>query len=142
MKELLYQLWLTALRGVSTVKIHRLREHFGSFAAVYDADARAYAEVEGLGAEHALANKNLDAARKILEDCDRLGITIVSYYGDGYPRRLRELDGAAPAQLYVKGTLPPVDQRLTVAVVGARRASLYGNACAAEISRDLARAGA
>lgn len=142
MKELLYQLWLGSLYGISTAKIHRLREHFGSFSAVYEADISEYLMIEGIGAETSLSNKSLDSARKILEDCDNLGIDIISYYDKRYPLRLKEIDNAAPAQLYVKGKLPPIDDVLTIAVVGARRSSLYGNSCATQISQELGRAGA
>ncbi|OQB12224.1 MAG: hypothetical protein BWY15_02272 [Firmicutes bacterium ADurb.Bin193] len=142
MKELLYQLWLGSCKGISTVKVHRLREFFGSFEAVYKVGMDDYSRVEGVGAEASLLNKNLDHARRILEDCDRLGIDIISYYDERYPRRLKEIDKAAPAQLYVKGKLPPVDNLLTIAIVGARRSSLYGNACADRIAQELTQAGA
>lgn len=142
MKELLYQLWLSSLHGISSVKTHRLRRHFGSFANVYDAGLSEYSAVEGVGAEMSLSDKNLDKARKILEDCDRLGIDIISYYDERYPKRLKEIDDSAPTVLYVRGKLPAVDNVLTVAVVGARRSSLYGNASATQISMELARAGA
>ncbi len=142
MKELLYQLWLSGLQGISTVKIHRLRDHFGSFEAVYDAGAADYEKVGGVGAQLSLLDKSMDAARRILEICDRENIQIISYYDEKYPKRLKEIDTAAPAQLYVRGTLPPVDELLTIAVVGARKSSLYGNACAADIAQELCRAGA
>jgi len=137
--ELLYQIWLSTQNNISTVKIHRLKKHFKSFEAVYHADMSQYSKVEGIGTE--LLNKDLDAARGILEESDKNNIQIISYYGDKYPNRLKQID-FPPALLYVKGTLPPVDDVLTVAVVGARRSSLYGNACAAEISRQLAHEGA
>lgn len=139
MKEILYQLWLSALDNISTVKIHRIKKHFGSFEAAYHADMSEYSKIEGLGAE--LLDKRLDAARKILEDCDKHNISIISHYSDKYPKRLKQID-FPPVLLYVKGTLPPIDDMLAIAVVGARRSSLYGNACAAEIAQQLARAGA
>jgi DNA processing protein len=141
MNEILYQLWLCSLSNISTSKAHRLRKHFGSFSAVYDADMSEYEKVEGIGECSSLQIKNLDAARKILEDCDREGISIISYYGEGYPRLLKQIN-SPPVHLYVKGKLPPVDKVLTIAVVGARHSSVYGNACATKISYDLARAGA
>ena len=139
MKELLYQLWLGSLHNISTAKIHCLKKHFKTFEAVYNADMSEYTKVDGIGTE--LLDKNLDSARKILEDCDANQIEIISYYDKRYPRRLKQIN-SPPAVLYVRGTLPPIDTVLTVAVVGARRSSLYGNACAIEISKQLTRAGA
>ena len=142
MKELLYQLWLGSLHGISTARVHRLYQHFGSFSAIYEADMSEYVKVEGIGMQSPLFNKDLDNARRILEDCDRLGIDIISYYNERYPKRLKEIDNSAPAQLFVRGKLPPVDKVLTIAVVGARRSSPYGNACATQIAQELGRAGA
>lgn len=141
MKELLYHLWLRELHGISSAKIFRLHDYFGSFSAVYEADFFEYAKIEGIGPFSELGNKSLDRAEKILEDCDRLGIDIISYYDDRYPKRLKEIDNAAPSLLYVRGKFPPVDHMLTVGIVGARRSSLYGNHCATSIAEELARQG-
>ena len=141
MKELLYQLWLTGLNGISSAKIFRIHEHFGSFAAAYEADYPDYAELFGTNTAAVMASKSLDAAEKILENCEKHGIDIITYYDERYPERLKEIGSSAPSLLYIKGTLPPVDERLTIGVVGARRSSLYGNACATSISQDLGRLG-
>lgn len=55
-----------------------------------------------------------------------------------YPRRLSELDGA-PYALYVKGKLPEED-RPSVAIIGARRCSNYGEGQALEYGKCLASA--
>ena len=52
-----------------------------------------------------------------------------------YPERLRALKGM-PDRLYVKGSLP--GEELTVAIVGARRCSLYGRRQAELFGRELA----
>lgn len=141
MKELLYQLWLSSLHGVSSAKMFRLHDYFGSFSAVYEADFFEYAKIEGIGSFSEFGNKNLDKAEKILEDCEKLCIDIISYYDSRYPARLKEIDNAAPPQLYVRGNIPPVDHMLTIGIVGARRSSLYGNSCATSIAEELARHG-
>jgi DNA processing protein len=59
-----------------------------------------------------------------------------------WPRQLEDLGDAAPWALWVRGTL---DLRLTalrsVAVVGARAATRYGERVASQLSSDLARSG-
>jgi DNA processing protein len=55
-----------------------------------------------------------------------------------YPQALRARPDA-PAALYVRGTLPPVEG--AVAVVGSRAASPYGLGVARALAADLARAG-
>ncbi len=57
----------------------------------------------------------------------------------GYPPALRTIPDP-PARLYVRGRLREED-RLAVAVVGARRASPYGVAVARRLASDLARCG-
>jgi len=139
MNELLYHIWLSTLEGVSAGKIHRLKKHFNSFSEIYHADMHEYAKIEGASAE--LFNKDLDPARKILEDCDKNDIKILSFYDGEYPKRLKQID-YPPLLLYIKGKLPPIDKLLTIAIVGSRRSSLYGNACAIELSRQLTLSGA
>ncbi|HNX80839.1 MAG TPA: DNA-processing protein DprA [Candidatus Omnitrophota bacterium] len=52
------------------------------------------------------------------------GLSIITLFDDVYPQNLRTIPGA-PLVLYVKGTLLEKDSR-SIAVVGSRRASLYG----------------
>ncbi len=53
-----------------------------------------------------------------------------------YPKRLKPLKGA-PKKLYVAGKMPAED-RLTVAIVGARECSQYGRSMAKELGKALA----
>jgi len=142
MQELLYQIWLGCLDGISAVKIHRLYDEFGSFRAIYEANGIEFKNIERISSEdiRMISNKNLDKARRIIEDCNNLGIDIISYYDDRYPKRLKQISGA-PAQLYVRGKLPPVDEVCAVAIVGARQSSIYGNNIANQLAYDLGRAG-
>ena len=143
MQELLYQIWLGCLDGISVTKIHRLYDEFGSFRAIYEANGIEFKNIERISSEdiRMISNKNLDRANKIIEDCNNLGIDIISYYDERYPKRLKQISGA-PAQLYVKGKLPPIDEVCVIAIVGARRSSLYGNNTANLLAHDLGRAGA
>ena len=139
MNEILYQVWLTMQSNISNVKIRALKRRFKSFANIYHADTGELSKAEGMG--NAVLDKNLDGARCVLEKCEKDGIDILSYYCDSYPKRLKQIS-SPPVLLYVKGRLPLIDEMLTIAVVGARRASLYGKASAGEISKQLARSGA
>ncbi|MFQ5729292.1 MAG: DNA-processing protein DprA, partial [Waddliaceae bacterium] len=73
--------------------------------------------------------KNLDLTK-------RLDVQIIPYTSPSYPRRLLELPDH-PILLYVMGDLRGADQH-SIAVVGTRRASVYGLEMAEKISRDLA----
>ena len=143
MKEKLYQLWLISLPKISGAVARRLHEHYGSFEAVYHLTSQELSQNENLSLDvrTSLCNKNLDEANNILGKCEVLGADIISYYDDEYPERLRQIPDP-PLQLYVKGTLPPIDGMFTVAVVGARKPSVYGSNNAGKIAFDLATAGA
>ena len=140
MDELLYQIWLKGLNGISNSKMRRLHKIFGSFTAIYNLSSIDLANNDTISYEekNAISNKNLDKAREILTQCDNLGINIISYYDEAYPKKLKEISDA-PAFLYVRGNLPRLNERLAISIVGARRSSLYGNTTATKIAYDLAR---
>ena len=80
MTQLKYWLWLANLpRTGSQVKL-ALLEHFGSPENIYYADKEEYLLVEGMNrpAAESLGDKSLAAADRILGDCDRLGLRIVT----------------------------------------------------------------
>ncbi len=56
-----------------------------------------------------------------------------------YPDRLKEIK-SPPKVLYIKGKLPK-EERLSIAIVGARECSPYGRGLAKEMGTELARAG-
>jgi DNA processing protein len=63
-------------------------------------------------------------------------ITVLTLLDDAYPRLLREIDQSPPV-LYVKGTLTQADE-FSVAIVGTRRVSDYGQQIARDASIFLA----
>jgi DNA processing protein len=67
------------------------------------------------------------------------GGVVLTALEQGYPRALAEVD-PRPSVLYVAGDIAAFDAP-GVAVVGTRRATGYGRACAADIADELARAG-
>jgi DNA processing protein len=80
-----------------------------------------------------------DAVRTEIERARRLGVTLVTPEDDGFPPLLRA-SADPPALLYVRGRLDSQD-RLAVAVVGARRATAHGVRLAERLAEDLAARG-
>jgi DNA processing protein len=69
----------------------------------------------------------------------RAGIRVIVWGDPEYPRRLQEI-ASSPPVLYLRGALAPADES-AVAIVGARRATAYGETVARELAGELARRG-
>ncbi len=70
-----------------------------------------------------------------MEKLERQHIQVITYIDEGYPRRLKEIYDYPPI-LYIKGSLLPEDE-WCLAVVGTRRATIYGKQVTEEMVTDL-----
>ena len=143
MSALKYWVWLSECRGVSNQTRLALLRHFGSPEDVFYADAGELLLTEGITRDqvHALEDHKLDKADKVLADCQRLGLRILTIQDAEYPGRLQNIYDP-PCLLYVKGRLPAFDEEAAVAVVGTRDCTPYGIACAEKLGYGLASGGA
>ena len=143
MSALKYWVWLSECRGVSNQAVLALLRHFGSPEDVFYADTGEILLTEGITREQAkaLEDHKLDKADKILADCQRLGLRILTIQDAEYPGRLQNIYDP-PCLLYVKGRLPAIDETAAVAVVGTRDCTPYGVACAEKLGYGLASGGA
>ena len=135
MSTLKYWVWLSAAPSVSPAAKAALIRHYGDAETAFHA-SRDEARRLGLLSEseaEALKKHPLSEASRVLGDCERYGLQLVTYADAAYPRRLRNIY-APPAVLFVKGRLPAVDELAAIAVVGTRRATPYG----LKMGRDLA----
>ncbi|WP_297986986.1 DNA-processing protein DprA [uncultured Oscillibacter sp.] len=138
-----YWLWLAELPGLTNQARLAFLRHFGTPENAFYADAGEILLTEGVAREQAeaLEEKSLAAAEKILEDCRRLGLRILTFQDAEYPNRLRNIYDP-PFLLYVRGHLPPVDEEPVITVVGTRRCTPYGETCGEKLGYGLARGGA
>ncbi|MFN8544643.1 MAG: DNA-processing protein DprA [Candidatus Binatia bacterium] len=137
-REELAWLALALLRGVAPGRALALSRELGGAAAVLRAApttlsahglrASAIAEVAGARAR----------AESELLAIARAGARLVAWDAPDYPERLRGI-ADPPLALVVQGSL--VADEPAVAVVGARRASVYGTRLAGELATGLAHAG-
>ena len=140
MAALKYWLWLSTRRGLGGRGILQVLDHFVTPERAYFADPGEY-ELLPPAMARALGDKSMDGAERILADCDRLGVHIMTLQDAEYPERLRQLEDA-PAVLYWKGKLPDFDEEPCVGVVGTRSATEYGRQVAGRLGLELARGGA
>ena len=142
MAELKYWVWLASLRGVRRRVKYRLIEHMGDVRRVYFAREEDYAALGFLdkAESEALMDKSLEFARRSVDICSDMGITILTRADAAYPLRLTEIDDP-PLALYVRGRLPDIDGMCAVAVVGTRKASEYGLRMAEKMGYGITKCG-
>ena len=142
MAALKYWVWLTTLPGLTDHSKQLLMAHFSSPEDIYYADEEALWQVNGLRKEQAalLDNKSLSAADRVLSDCARKDIFLVTMADALYPERLRNIY-QPPLLLYGKGAMPLFDEEAAVTVVGTRSCTPYGIHCAEKLGYELTQQG-
>ncbi len=139
---MVYEYWFACIKNISDRKKKKLREAYGCGKKIY------YIEETQLKMKNFLTEKDIECIKeaqkmKNLEEeyqnMKEKGIQLILYDSESYPKKLREL-ADAPYALYVKGTLPD-EKRPSVAIIGARRCSNYGEGQALEYGKHLAAAG-
>lgn len=137
-----YWIWFAHRQGLPDRIKAILLEHFPDPEDIFYADKTAFSGIEELTREHleALMDKNLAQAEKILDDCQREKLHILTYRDAAYPGRLKNIPDP-PMVLYYKGQLPDWDSSPVVAVVGTRKASAYGLTTAKRMGYQIAKCG-
>jgi len=136
---------LAQVPGVGPVGFARLLHRYGSARAAWAAGAELLAELPRVTGEATTALRRLrregpSAVLARVERATRLaGGEVLTVLDAAYPRSLSEIDPRPPV-LFVAGSRDAFDAP-GVAVVGTRRATGYGRACAADLGDELARAG-
>jgi len=83
---------------------------------------------------------SINNAEKIIEDCIKNNISIITPVDPNYPKRLSSL-ADMPLVLYIKGEFPDIDNEAVISIVGPRKISDYGNKAAFSLSKRLSKAG-
>ena len=138
---LVHWIWLAHRPGFGPRMKAELLEHFRDPEAVYFADEKALGQL-GLSAEAiaALLDKKLDSSEKILEDCRKKRLSILTIQDAAYPSRLKNIPDP-PLVLYYKGQLPDFDGSPVIGVVGTRKASAYGMTVAKRMGYQIGKCG-
>ena len=144
MASLKYWLWLSSLPKVSLRMKHVLLDAFETPEKIYFSESGEYSLVEGITRPVIAAleeGRSLDGADRILGDCERLGLRVLTIQDTEYPDRLRNICDP-PLLLYVQGRMPLFDDEVTVAMVGTRRTSPYAAAMGEKLVYQMAGLGA
>ena len=144
MKDKLYWVWAQNALGISSsVKSDEIISYFGNAESLYFAGEYEW-RISGIftpGQINKLKSTTLDEAKKIVSDCQRYRIKIITPDDVDYPSMLFKLPNL-PLVLYVRGNLDCLKNKISIAVVGAREASDIGARIARALSASLSRSGA
>lgn len=129
---------LTSIPNLGAIKIRLLIEHFGSALEALKVSNTDLNALPGFSRViTSWQNWKKDKVwKQDLELVDKYKIQLIPYTHPNFPKALLEIPDH-PALLYVQGTLKPQDQH-SLAIVGTRHASIYGNEMAESISKQLA----
>ncbi len=130
--------WLRLIRSenVGPVTFRALINRFGGAAEALEA-LPALSARGGLSRPIRLASR--EDAEAELEAAEAMGAELVAWGDEGYPPIFAHLD-AAPPLLYAKGRRELLAAPM-IAIVGARNASAGGRRIAADMAREIGRAG-
>ncbi len=143
-KEREYVYWLCQIPSLGAVSIKRLGEYFGSFENVFYNIEESLPKLRNIlnqkqTADLLAAKSRFSFCRESLSGLAEKQIRFLTPLESGYPVKLREIYDY-PMGIYVRGRLPD-ERRPSVAVVGARGCSAYGEQLAFEFARALASEG-
>ena len=129
---------LNMVPDVGSARLKNLLEAFGSAPKIFLNSEDKLKQVEGIGSKIARSITGFSFAqlKKELDLAGKLKAKIITLVDPAYPENLKEIYGA-PLCLYLKGELVPGD-KLSLAIVGSRRASFYGLSCAERFAYSLA----
>lgn len=133
---------LNMISGIGYVKYQALLETFGSAENIRSATRSDLLLVNGIGKMLAEKIVNFDWDAELARElsiAERGGVRIFTLADDNYPEMLRDLYDP-PLTLYVRGKLPETPDR-SLAVVGSRRVSSYGEKMAQMICEDAVACG-
>jgi len=137
--ELKYWIAFSRIPGIGRVKLSQLREHFTTLGHAWKAST---GELKKAGLDSKSVDIIVNLRSKISPDAEmeslkQYKVKVLTCDSPDYPQRLKEIYDFPPV-LYVRGNLLPEDE-CCLAVVGTRRATVYGRQVTEEIVRDLAR---
>jgi len=123
-------------------KSRELVEYFGSPQEVFSASFNKLSEIPGIGKE--IANIVTNKARNISVEEDlklikKFNVQIITFQDTRYPFNLQNIFDPPPL-LYVRGELREEDKD-ALAIVGTRRATIYGKLVARRLAREIAEEG-
>jgi DNA processing protein len=137
--EVKYWVGFSLIPGIGRARLSLLIAYFGDAGRAWHASSGELrsAGLDAKSVENIITRRCQISLDDELEKLERYKVRAITENDPAYPARLKEIYDCPPL-LYVMGTLVPEDE-WAIAVVGTRRASIYGRQVAEETVADLAR---
>jgi DNA processing protein len=128
---------LNMVLDIGSIRLKKLIEAFGAPEEILKASWEKLVSVSGIGAKIAqkITAIKLQDLEKEFEDARKQNINIITFEEDGYPENLKDIYDP-PIVLYIKGGIITEDTN-SLAIVGSRRASIYGLTSAEKFAYQL-----
>lgn len=133
-----YWVGFSLIPGIGRVRLGQLESYFGTLKDAWAASPLElkHAGLDGGSISAITSQRDKISLEAEMEKLARHNVVVLNHHDPRYPSRLKEIYDYPPV-LYIKGSLLPEDE-WCLAVVGTRRATVYGRQVAEEIVTDLA----
>ncbi len=139
-----YLIALKSIPNIGDVLGRRLVDFFGSAKSIFNLSEKELKLIPGISEKNSLSiinhrQKALDIAASEMEFLAEKKITCYGCFDDDYPSRLKHCIDA-PLFVFYKGSVPPESKHM-VAVVGTRKATVYGRKMTEKLVEGLQMSG-
>lgn len=137
-----YWYWLLNIKNIGLKKTKAIIDYYGCPKEAFTCKESELKQMKILNRNdivNIISSKNINLIKKDYNNLCKKNIAFITMDDEEYPNKLKNIYDP-PFGIYVKGKLP-ADDKLNIAIIGARSCSTYGKEVAKNISKDLARRG-
>ena len=122
-----YWIWISLALGFNNPKVGSLNKLYDDITFFYSKGEREWRFCGILSDKdiNRLSKIKLESADRVIKRCNQLGYSVLAIDDEKFPKSLLNIY-APPAVIYIEGNLPDIDNRLSIGIVGTRRATKYG----------------
>lgn len=134
-------LWGCSIKGIGIRKLLILERELGNVENIYEASQDRLLKIKGISktdVHNIVKSRETFTAQEFFRRLAADQLNYCTYFDDTYPDLCRQIYDP-PKKIFFRGRLP--DEKICVAVVGARDCSVYGKECARTFSDVLSAAG-
>lgn len=143
MKKTWEDYWFACIEGIASTKKMKIHERINISELFHIEEIGVELKEQGIISEKELDRINASRGKRDWEvefsKAKEKGIKVITYFDECYPNRLKQHSGM-PYALFLKGQLIE-ETKKTVAIVGARRSSAYGETMTLEFAEALCEQG-